>query len=102
MITEVQHIPSAWTIAQSMNYQKLSLQVNCYYFRFACAIEQEEYVVVTGGGSSSRTVMKYHMGGGSEALPNLITAREAHACGYFTDSHGEIVSCRSKSVYFVY
>merc|ERR1719336_1750133 len=58
----------------------------------ACAIDLGDSVVVTGGGAEThRKVTRYNGGGFVEDLPDLNTARQAHACAYFVNAENEMV-----------
>ena len=63
-----------------------------YATRGACSIEEEQEVVITGGHDKLSLVTKYQMSGQSQSLPSLNTGRHWHACGYFTNTNGNIVS----------
>ena len=60
-------------------------------FRFACSVGLEENVTIFGGYDSKNTVSVYNSNGWVEDLANLSTGRYHHACGYFTDSSGQMV-----------
>ena len=63
-----------------------------YSTRGACSIEEDQEVVITGGHTKLSDVTKYQMSGQSQSLPSLNTGRHWHACGYFTNTNGNIVS----------
>ena len=68
---------------------------NISIFSSACAIELENHVVVTGGIlflSAIPTVQVYNISGPRFVLPNLQTSRYNHACAYYLDSKGRVVS----------
>ena len=67
------------------------------FFRIslACAIELENTVVVTGGWGFRYTysrVQVYSTEGPLHQLPNLLTSRVSHGCGYYVDSRNRVVS----------
>ena len=69
-----------------------SLYILCFISQ-ACAIEEEQTVTITGGAwRRSKIVKRYKKNGKSESLPALNRGRQAHACGYFTNTRGDIVS----------
>lgn len=64
-----------------------------------CAIEEEDAVILTGGYNGRSVgrveVTKYDEDGKATNMPDLITGRYNHACGKFTNRHGETVSSGS-------
>ena len=59
----------------------------------------EDAVILTGGYNGSSVglveVTKYDEDGKATNMPDLITGRYNHACGKFTNRHGETVSSGS-------
>ena len=69
------------------------MNTNETYFSAACAIDLGDSVVVTGGGAEThRKVTRYNGGGFVEDLPDLNTARQAHACAYFVNAENQMVN----------
>ena len=65
-----------------------------------CGIQEEGAVVLTGGQRggekgvtyATKNVTRLNAFGETTSLPFLLVARQAHACGKFTNSDGNIVS----------
>ena len=69
------------------------------FFSLSCGIELEDRVVVTGGEVDDipiATVQVYNtdgpMDGPQDQLPNLLTARERHACSHYVNTENKAVS----------
>ena len=62
-------------------------------YRDACAIELPDTVILTGGEGfpSLSRVQEYNLWGFIKRLPDLITGRHEHSCGYYLHQ-GQIVS----------
>ena len=67
---------------------------------YACAIPDimSETVLLTGGyqpySYSTKRVTRYGRNGWIEDLPSMTTGRYNHACGYFINSHDELVNLK--------
>ena len=61
-------------------------------FSYHCAIEEYDEVVLTGGSETRSLVTRYNVEGEATSLTSLITGREHHACGIFTDADLQMVS----------
>ena len=72
------------------------------FYSDACAIPDTNTVVITGGitvvntggmTDALATVSRYNDGGWMEDLPELITARRAHACAGYTSGGKRVRKC---------
>ena len=61
---------------------------------YACGIDLGDRYVVTGGhdGSTQQTVAQYTVTGDVSYLAKLQTGRRLHACSWFLDGDGVLVS----------
>ena len=60
-------------------------------------------MVVTGGGAeTNRKVTRYNGGGFVEDLPDLNTARYAHACAYFVNADNDLVKSLFGFMYHIH
>ena len=79
-----------------------------FFTSAACSIHLEHTVVITGGMPSNddRTptarVQQYYAQGAINRLPDMLTARKDHGCGYFVNKDDKIVSRYINSNWIVY
>ena len=69
-----------------------------FFTSAACSIQLEHTVVITGGMPSNddriptARVQQYYAQGAINRLPDMLTARKDHGCGYTVNKDGKIVS----------